>query len=96
MTDHVIGLDVGSTYIKALLLTADGDEVGESRRRTPWRNVPGGRTETTAAAVLAEVTDLLAELAALADAAGAGSVRGIGISGMAEAGVLVDDADHVE
>jgi sugar (pentulose or hexulose) kinase len=93
MTDLVVGLDVGSTYLKALLLTADGEQVGEARRRTPWRSLPGGRTETTAAAVLTEVTDLLVELA---EVAGGAPVRAIGISGMAEAGALIDEADHVD
>lgn len=92
MTEHVVGLDVGSTYLKAMLLTTDGEQVGEARRRTPWHNLPGGRTETTAAEVLTAVTDLLAELAELA---GGGPVRAIGITGMAEAGALVDDAGAV-
>ncbi len=94
MIAHVVGLDVGSTYLKALLLTAQGAQVGEARRRTPWRNLPGGRTEMDAGVLLAAVEDLLAELAATAAAAGAGDVRGIGISGMAEAGALLRAADE--
>jgi sugar (pentulose or hexulose) kinase len=96
MTGCVVGLDVGSTYLKGLLLTADGRQLAEARRRTPWRSLPGGRTETTADAVLAEVDDLLAELAAAADAAGAGPGCGIGISGMAEAGAVIDDEGAVD
>ena len=95
MTDYAVGLDVGSTYVKAMLLTADGQQVGEARRRTPWRSLPGGRTEAAADAVLAEVADLLAEMGALAESAGARRVCGIGICGMAEAGVLIDDQDAV-
>jgi len=96
MNRHVIGLDVGSTYLKALLLTADGAEVGEARRRTPWRSRPGGWTEMDASALLAEVVELLTELGELAAAAGVDAVCGIGISGMAEAGALVDEDDHVD
>jgi sugar (pentulose or hexulose) kinase len=95
MTDYAVGLDVGSTYVKALLLTVDGEQVGEARRRTPWRNLPGGRTEAAADAVLAEVTDLLAEVGDMAEASGARRVVGIGICGMAEAGVLIDEQDRV-
>ena len=93
MTEHVVGLDVGSTYLKAMLLTTDGQQAGEARRRTPWHNLPGGCTETTAAEVLTAVTDLLAELA---ESAGrARRCAAIGISGMAEAGALVDDGGAV-
>ena len=90
MTEYAVGLDIGSTNLKALLLTADGEQVGEAHRRTPWRTLPGGRTETSPAALLAAVTDLLAELGGWAEATGHGPVRAIGICGMAEAGVLVD------
>ena len=93
MTEYVAGLDVGSTYLKGMLLTVDGGPVAEARRRTPWHDLPGGRTQTTADEVLAEVSDLLTELGA---AAGAEPVRAIGISGMAEAGALVDAAGQVE
>jgi len=96
MTLHVIGLDVGSTYLKALLLSDTGAEVAEARRRTPWRSRPGGWAEMDAAEVLAEVADLFAELAERAAAAGVTEVRGIGISGMAEAGALITQGDRVD
>jgi sugar (pentulose or hexulose) kinase len=93
MSAHVVGLDVGSTYLKALLMTAQGEELCEARRRTPWRNLPGGRTEMDASVLLAAVEELLAELAAATGVVGVGDVRGIGISGMAEAGALLPDTD---
>ncbi len=96
MSAHVVGLDIGSTYLKALLLSAEGEQVCEARRRTPWRTLPGGRTEMAASTLLADVADLLAELAAAAAPTGVTQVSGIGISGMAEAGALIDEADHVE
>lgn len=94
MTDLVIGLDIGSTYLKAVLLRTDGAQVHEARRHTPWRHLPGGRAEMDAPVLLAEVADLLAALGAAVPAAD--PVVGIGISGMAEAGVLIDDDGQVD
>lgn len=94
MTDHVIGLDVGSTYLKAVLLRTDGAQTHEARRHTPWRHLPGGRAEMDAPVLLSAVADLLAELGAAVPTADA--VVGIGISGMAEAGVLIAEDGHVD
>lgn len=87
MGDHVVGLDIGSTYVKAVLLTGDGEQLAEMRRRTPWRSLPGGRTEMAAAALVAEVEQLFADLAAAHPTV---HVAAIGITGMAEAGALID------
>jgi len=89
-TGPVVGLDVGSTYIKGVLVGPDGAEVATARRSTPWRSVPDGRAEMAPDDLFAAVTDVLAELGS-----GGEPVCGIGVSGMAEAGVLLDGADRV-
>jgi sugar (pentulose or hexulose) kinase len=86
-----VGLDCGSTYIKGVLVGPDGAEVASARRPTPWRPKPSGRAEMAPGDLLREVADVLAELGAHGD-----RVAGIGVSGMAEAGVLVDRQDRVE
>ncbi|MDQ4054951.1 MAG: FGGY family carbohydrate kinase [Actinomycetota bacterium] len=84
-----IGLDIGSTWVKALALTPDGDQLGSVRRPTPWQSVGEGGTQMHAHDLLATVRELLDDL----DAQLAGLRFGsIGISGMAEAGVLLDAA----
>lgn len=85
-----VGIDVGSTYIKAVLLEVGGAEVTTARRPTPWRSAPHGRTEMTAEDLLETVTSVLDEVGGQGRA-----VVGIGVSGMAEAGVLVDESDEV-
>ena len=88
MTGLDVGLDLGSTWVKALAATPEGEQVAVVRRRTPWTSLPSGCTQTTADALAATVRELLSEL----DGALAGSsVQSIGISGMAEAGVLLDE-----
>ncbi len=85
-----VGLDIGSTYVKGVLVDDEGVEAGVARRPTPWSSLPGGLSEVDAAALFAAVEDVLAELA------GRGAqVTGIGVSGMAEAGALLDERDQV-
>src|SRR4051794_6237844 len=77
----LLGLDVGTTAIKAAVVDADGSEVSHGRATTPWRGTELDPDELLAAAVSAA-------LAALGDL----RVVGVGVAGMAETGVLTDDA----
>lgn len=86
-----VGLDVGSTYVKAVLVEVGGDEIATARRPTPWTG-SGGYAEMTGPALLDTVTGVLADLADQADHPG--PVVAIGVSGMAEAGALLDAADE--
>jgi len=84
----VVGLDVGTTFCKAVVLDEDGVERAHGRRPTPWRTVATG-----AEASPADLAD--AALAALRDALRGeveSEVAGIGVTGMAETGVLLDGA----
>jgi sugar (pentulose or hexulose) kinase len=82
----LLGLDAGTTSVKAAVIDATGAEVAHGRAPTPWRAVPTGAE--------ADPGELIeAALAAAAEAlAGApdGPMAGIGVSGMAETGVLAD------
>jgi sugar (pentulose or hexulose) kinase len=86
-----VGLDVGSTYVKAVMVDGHGDEVATARRPTPWTGT-GGSAEITGAVLLATVAGVLADLSE--HPGGAGPVVAIGVSGMAEAGALLDAADQ--
>ena len=86
-----VGLDCGSTYIKGVLVDPDGAEVTSARRPTPWESLPHGRAEMAPGDLFRVVGDVLAELGTHG-----AHVAGIGVSGMAEAGVLVDGQDRVE
>lgn len=90
--DVLVGIDLGTTETKALVVGADGTPLGFAGRRTTWTRYPDGRSETTGDALLADV--VAAAGAALVDAgrsAGAPVVaRGVGIAGFAESGVVLD------
>src|SRR4051794_723299 len=82
----LVGLDVGTTAVKAAAFDDAGRELSQGRAPTPWRTVPTGAEidpgELLAAAVAAAREAVVA--------AGGGHVAGIGIASMAETGVLVD------
>ena len=81
-----LGIDVGTTWCKAALVDADGREQPAARRRTPWRPVATG-----AEADPVEVCDTAIAVAAEAISVGpSGRVAGVGVTSMAEAGVLLD------
>ncbi len=80
-----LGLDVGTTSCKAVVLDADGAEVGQGHLRTPWTRVRTGAEIDPDALVRAA---LAAAAEALASGP-AGTVTGVGIAGMAETGVLI-------
>ncbi len=86
MRQLLLGIDVGTTYCKALVLDAEGTELGEARERTPWTPVPTG-AELDPHAIAS--TALAVASRALAGSP-AGVVAAVGVAGMGETGVLLD------
>jgi sugar (pentulose or hexulose) kinase len=91
LTDLLLGIDVGTSFCKAAVVDLDGAELAHGQVTTPWETVPSG----------AQV-DPDALFSAAADAAGQaiekapdGLVVAIGVTSMAEAGVLLDGAGNV-
>ncbi|GAA5170509.1 FGGY family carbohydrate kinase [Pseudonocardia eucalypti] len=87
MTGVLVGVDLGTTETKALVITPDGAQVGFAGRPTSWTT----RVETTADALLGDLLGAVADaLDAARDRLGA-RVRalGLGIAGFAESGVLL-------
>jgi sugar (pentulose or hexulose) kinase len=87
MTEELLlGLDLGTTYAKAAVVTLDGRERSHGRARTPWRRVPTGAEM--------DPPDLVrAAVAAARQALGVAPSRrvvGVGVCSMAETGVLLD------
>ncbi len=88
---YVLGVDVGSTYIKAIVVDAAGAQVAIARVDTPWRSGSGGHTDMEAAALIHAVMSMLDDLSSQLETHAPGAaVTAIGVSGMAEAGVLLD------
>ncbi|SHN43621.1 FGGY-family carbohydrate kinase [Cryptosporangium aurantiacum] len=89
----LLGVDVGTSDTKVLVLRADGTRVGVWRRPTVWRDVPSGHVETPARTLLDGVLGVVGDaLAACGDGGRAGEVAAMGLTGLAESGVVVDAA----
>lgn len=90
--DLVVGLDVGTTSSKAVVYGLDGSPVAGGRAATPWRTVPG--TNGAVPGTELDANDLLAAARqAVSDALAAapeGQVMALGVTSMAESGVLLD------
>jgi sugar (pentulose or hexulose) kinase len=86
VTDLLLGIDVGTSACKAVVADRVGQERAHGQERTPWRRVPTGAEVEPDALFEAVVAAAQAALAA----APAGRVRALGVTSMAEAGVLLD------
>ena len=80
----LLGLDVGTTRMKALLLDADGEERHSSAVRTPFAAGDGGR-EMAVEALVGAVGRLLGGLGEELE-----RVEGVGVAGLAESGAPLD------
>jgi sugar (pentulose or hexulose) kinase len=76
-----LGLDVGTTALKAAVFDAEGNAVSHGRAPTPWQ---GEELDPDAL--------MHAALDAIGQALDGRRVAAIGVAGMAETGVLADDA----
>lgn len=82
----IVGIDVGTTSVKAAVLDIFGREVGHGRALVPWTSVATG-AEIDAADLLSSA--VLAAQRALTGVPEA-QVAGVGVASMAETGVLLD------
>ena len=88
-SDVLVGVDVGTTRIKALAVALDGTVLGEADAVTPWRH--DGPCADVDPRVLADAAIDVA-VRSLDDprVPPTAPVRGIGVTGIAEAGALLD------
>ena len=87
----LVGLDLGTTSSKAVVLGADGRELSSGRAPTAWETTPSG-TEIEAAALLRGALTAVRDALARAPR---DEVLGLGVASMAECGVLLDRAGAV-
>jgi sugar (pentulose or hexulose) kinase len=91
VTDLLVGIDVGTSACKAAVVDADGRELAHCRAPTPWQRLPTGAEIDPEALFGAAVEAARAAIAAAPD----GRVRGVGVTSMGEAGVLLDAEERV-
>ena len=84
----VLGVDIGTTTTKAEAYTLEGRSIASSRATTAWSVGRHGEAEMDVDRLTADVTQLLDQLAI--DSGPDTSVLAIGITGLAETGVVID------
>ena len=87
MQPWLVGLDVGTTSCKAVVMAPDGREVASGRAPTPWTTTALG-TQIDGEALVDAARAALSDAVA---AAPAGRILGVGVASMAESGVLLAD-----
>jgi sugar (pentulose or hexulose) kinase len=91
--DVVIGLDIGTTSSKAVARPAGHSAGAYVERPTPWPVGRGGQTEIDPYLLLNLAVELIGAAVREAESTwGPVRVRGIGVAGMAESGVLLSGA----
>ena len=87
----LVGVDVGTTSIKALAVLADGTVLADASRPTPWHH-DGAMADVDPTLLADTVLGVCADAASDERVAASGpvAVRGIGVTGIAEAGALLD------
>ena len=84
--DYLVGLDVGTTSSKAVVIDGNGVEVAHGRAATPWQ-VSAAGVETDARAVLRSAVSAVAEALRQTPR---GPIAAVGVASMGEAGVLLN------
>jgi sugar (pentulose or hexulose) kinase len=90
VSDLLLGIDMGTSACKAAVVDAEGAERAHGQAPMPWRQVPTGAEIDPTALLDAALTAARAALSRAPE----GRIRGIGVAGMAETGVLLDDRDE--
>jgi sugar (pentulose or hexulose) kinase len=94
-TEVFMGIDVGTTASKALACTGDLHHLAIAEMPTPWRTHPDGKTEANPELLFELATQLIRRAVRAAESViGPIRIRGIGVSGMAECGVLLDSRNR--
>ena len=90
----VVGLDIGTTSSKAVAWSASRREPGShAELPTPWHTGDRGRTEIDPYRLVDVAVDLIGHAVRAAESAwGPVLVRAVGVTGLAESGVLLDAA----
>ncbi len=89
------GIDLGTSSIKMVVLDSGHNIIIRHQVDTPWQHGPGGTADMSADALLSAVRELIGLVETDATTAGVSHIDAIGIAGMGETGVLLDQSDTV-
>ena len=93
MRELAVGIDAGTTRVKALAVALDGRVLAEAALPTPWQR-SGAEAQMDANELMDVVQSVLSQLEQSDAWPGGARVVGIGVTSMAEAGVLMDGSSE--
>lgn len=88
MSELVVGIDAGTTRVKALAVDLAGAVIAEAALPTPWQR-SGAEAQMDPDELIDVVSNVLEQLTRAPEWPQAARVIGIGVTSMAEAGVLI-------
>src|ERR1700719_4400053 len=97
-TDVVIGIDIGTTSSKAIARSISSTAASQHgpphvEQPTPWHTGGSGETEVDPSRLVSVAVELIGRAVRAAESAwGPVRVRSLGVTGLAESGVLLDAA----
>jgi sugar (pentulose or hexulose) kinase len=91
LSNLLLGIDVGTSACKAAVVDLDGLELGHGQVPTPWETVPTG-AQVDPEALFEAAADAAKQAV---DRGPGGRIAAIGVTSMAEAGVLLDAAGEI-
>lgn len=93
MRELVVGIDAGTTRVKALAVDLAGTVLAEAAQPTPWKR-SGAEAQMDADHLIEVVGQVLTQLTQSDNWPRDARVAGIGVTSMAEAGVLIGGGDQ--
>lgn len=93
MLNSLAGLDIGTSATKVSLVSVQGEELGAGRAPMEWTQSTHGAEMAASSIVDSALSALERALAAVQGQRGDVRVVGIGVSSLAESGILVDRTD---
>jgi len=92
LDNYYIGIDMGTSYTKSLVVNEDGEHLAIASFKSKWSGARAGEAEGVADEFVEAALSAIKESIALAEekVGHAIQIAGIGITGLAESGVTVD------
>lgn len=96
MSNIYLGIDLGTTNTKIISVSSEGMHLATASKPTNWLMKPNGRVEAVAEELFEKIIACIAEvLVKTKDVVSDPHIAGIGITGMAESGVILASTDRI-
>ena len=90
------GIDLGTTNTKVIAIKETGEFIAVAKKPTNWMVLPNGRIEADANQLFQTVIACISELVdSVGEIIGDFKVSGVGVTGMAESGVILDSSRKI-